>query len=126
VFNVLGGKEWKVGRNKNNILGLNGKFCFMGGEWLNPINLGATYDSKYVVEDISKAFTERKNPAPVLSFSLSYRVNRANHSSIWSFSYMNVLGYSEFNGYYFDKRTNSVRKEIDKMVMPNISYKIEF
>lgn len=126
VFNVLGGKEWKTGKNKNNIFSINGKFCLMGGEWLNPLNIGATYDSKYIVEDVSKAFTERKKPAQVLSLSLSYRINKAKHSSVWSFSYMNVFGYSEFNGYYFDKRSNSIKKEIDKVVMPSLSYKIEF
>lgn len=126
VFNVLGGKEWKIGKNKNNIFSINGKLCLMGGEWLNPLNIDATYDSKYIVEDVSNAFTERKKPAQVLSFSLSYRINKAKHASIWSFSYMNVLGYAEFSGYYFDKMSNSVKKEVDKLVMPSISYKLEF
>lgn len=30
-LNLLGGKEFKMGKKKNNIFGLNGKFILVGG-----------------------------------------------------------------------------------------------
>jgi hypothetical protein len=126
VINLLGGKEWKIGKNKDNILSINGKLCLMDGEYMNPLNLNATYAAKEIVEDTLKAFTQRKPFAKVLSLSVSYRINKSKHSGIWSLNFMNALFYKEFNGYYFDETTNTIKKDINELVIPNISYKIEF
>jgi hypothetical protein len=37
VSNFIGGKEWKVGKSKKNILGLNGKFLLNGGQRDIPV-----------------------------------------------------------------------------------------
>jgi len=126
VINLLVGKEWKIGKNKNNILNVNGKLCLMGGEYMNPLDLNSTYAAKEIVEDTLNAYTQRKPFAKVLSFAVSYRKNKPKHSSIWSINFVNALFYKEFNAYYFDKTTNTVKKDINELVIPNISYKIEF
>ncbi|NVO02542.1 MAG: TonB-dependent receptor [Bacteroidetes bacterium] len=126
VINLLGGKEWKVGKSKNNILSLNGKLNLMGGEYMNPINIDATYMANEIVQDTLNAFTQRKPFAKVLSFSVSYRINKPKHTSIWALNFMNALFYKELNFYYFDKTSNSIKKDVNELVIPNISYKIEF
>ncbi|NVN95397.1 MAG: TonB-dependent receptor [Bacteroidetes bacterium] len=126
VVNLLGGKEWNVGRNKNNILNINAKLCLMGGDYYNPLNYSATYASQDIVENESKAFTLRKKDAQILSLSASYRINKLKHSSIWAISFINVLGYKEANTYYFDKTSNSIKQDVNQIVMPNFSYKLEF
>jgi hypothetical protein len=126
VVNLLGGKEWKVGKNKNNILNINGKLCLMGGDYMNPLDLAATYAAKDIVEDISKAFTQRKPDAQILSFAVSYRINKPKHASIWALNFINALFYKEFNTYYFDKTTDTIKKDINELVIPSISYRIEF
>lgn len=126
VVNLLGGKEWKTGKKKNNIINLNVKLCLMGGDYMSPLNTEATYATQEIVEDISKAFTRRKPDAQVLSLAAAYRINKAKHTSIWSFNFINVLGYKEINAYYYDKTINTVKEDINQLVIPNLSYKIEF
>jgi hypothetical protein len=126
VFNLLAGKEWIYGKNKNKIISVNVKFNYMGGDWYNPINVNASMDNRSIVEDLSRAFEERKPDAKILSFSFIYRKNHPKHSDIWSLNLINALGYREFNGYHFDKLTNSIKKENDLLMIPNVSYKIEF
>jgi len=126
VINILGGKEWIIGKNKNKILGFNLKLCLMGGDYTNPIDYKATYLSKDIVENLSKAFTERKPDAQILSTAISYKINKKRHASTWSFSFINVLGYKEINSYYYDKTSNSIKQDINQLVMPNLSYKLEF
>ncbi len=47
IFNLVGGREWKVGREqKNNMLGVNGKISIMGGDRITPVNEAATYLSE--------------------------------------------------------------------------------
>ena len=39
---------------------------------------------------------------------------------------INVLAYREFQGYEFNRELNKIEEEKDLLLIPNISYKIEF
>jgi len=126
IFNLLGGKEWKTGKSKNNIFGINGRFTYMGGDRLTPILEAESISKGEIVYDYSKAYTEKEKNAAVLSFSVSYRVNKQNHAGIWSFHLLNALGNKEFRGYEINDKTGLPEKKFDRIVVPNLSYKIEF
>ena len=126
VVNILGGKEWQVGRSQSNILSISGKLSLMGGDYFTPPDPDLTYAAQDIVEDESRIFADRKPDAQILSFAVTYRVNKVKYAGIWSLNFINALFYKEFNRYYFDKTTNSIRKDINELVVPNISYKIEF
>ena len=126
VVNLLGGREWKSGRQKNNLFGINLKFTLMGGDRVTPVDLAASQASGETVEDLTQAFSRQKAAAPILSLSLNYRVNKKRHAGIWEFSFINMLGYKELNRYYYDRTTQSVRKDENQLVIPNLSYRIEF
>ena len=40
LLNILAGKEWMVGRNKQNVLSLNGRIFFQGGDRYTPVDEG--------------------------------------------------------------------------------------
>ncbi|MEI7595282.1 MAG: TonB-dependent receptor [Bacteroidota bacterium] len=126
VLNLLGGKEWNVGKGNNNVLSVNAKVCFMGGDKFTPFDVEQSYAQQSIVEDNSNAFTKKKSDAQVLSLSISYRKNKPHHASIIEFSFINVLGYKEITRYYFDKTSNKIMEDINQLVVPNLSYRIEF
>ncbi len=127
VINFVGGKEWKVGReHKNNTIGLNGKFSMLGGDRITPVDEEATYLAQEVIYDESRAFENRKPNVYYLHFTLNYRKNKPKHASIWSFQVMNALGTPEFFGYKYNYKDNSIDRDEQTIVMPGISYKIEF
>ena len=126
IFNVLGGKEWRTGKSKNNILGINGRFTYMGGDRLTPIRESESIQNNEIVYDYSKAYSGKEKNATVLSFSVSYRINKQKHAGIWSFHLMNALGNQELRGYEISDKTGLPEKKFDRIVVPNLSYKIEF
>jgi hypothetical protein len=127
VINLLGGKEWKVGkRNKSNTIGVNGKFSIIGGDRITPVDEAATHLAKEVIYDEARAFEDSKPNVYYLHFTLNYRKNKPNHASIWSFQILNALGSPEFFGYKYNYKYNSIDKDQQTIIMPNISYKIVF
>lgn len=126
IFNLLGGKEWKTGRTKNNIFGVNARLSYAGGDRLSPILENESVKQGEVVYDYTRAYTEKEKNATVLSFSVSYRINKRNHAGIWSLHVLNALGNEEFRGYELDVKTGLPVKKYDRIVVPNLSYKIEF
>ena len=126
IFNLLGGREWKMGKSKNNIFGINGRLTYMGGDRLTPILESESIQQEEIVYDYSNAYSGKEKNNTVLSFSVSYRINKQNHASIWSFHILNALGNQEFRGYEIDDKTGLPEKKFDRIVVPNLSYKIEF
>ncbi|MBN1339040.1 MAG: TonB-dependent receptor [Bacteroidales bacterium] len=127
VFNLLGGKEWKMGRtHKNNSIGLNGKFSINGGDRQTPVDTEATCLMREVVYDEARAVEEQKPAVFYLHFTLNYRKNKPDHASIWSFQILNALGAPEYFGYRFNYKTDSIDRDEQTIVIPNISYKIVF
>jgi len=127
VVNVLGGKEWKVGKgHKNNTIGINGQFSMIGGDHISPVDEEASHLAKEVIYDETMAFEDRKPNVNYLNFSLNYRRNKKNHASIWSFELLNALGSPEFFGYKYNYKYNTIDKDQQTIMLPNISYKIVF
>ncbi|MFH2141458.1 MAG: TonB-dependent receptor [Bacteroidota bacterium] len=126
VFNILYGKEWKIGRDNKNLLNVNFRMSYMGGDRIVPINVNETMNHKEIIEDINRAYEQKLKDAPILSLSFSYRRNKPEHSSIWSLHIINALCHKDFQEYEFNEEEGKIEKIEDLLVIPNISYKIEF
>lgn len=127
VVNALIGKEFYIGRNgKNNILGVNGRFIFMGGDRGTPWLLSESIAKKEVVYDYSK-LNETRNPSTnMVDLTITYRINKSKHASIWALQVKNVLGSKDYYGAYYNYKTNKVEESKEVIIVPSISYKIEF
>jgi len=126
VFNLLFGKEWVLGSSKNKILGVNGRLNILGGQRITPINHELSYQSGQIIYDHSRVFEDQKPMVHHLNASVVYRINKKRHSSIWSLQVLNMLGTEEFYGYDYNYRTETIEKDAVVVVVPSISYKIEF
>ncbi|OFX76868.1 MAG: hypothetical protein A2X12_00400 [Bacteroidetes bacterium GWE2_29_8] len=127
VVNILYGKEWAFSRrNREDVISMNGKVCFMGGDMMTPYDKQASLDAMTVIYDDTKAFTEQKPAVCNIDFSLSYRRNKEKHSSVWSFQIMNLLGNKEVYGYCYNMKENKIEVDKDRIIVPNLSYRIEF
>ena len=58
----LGGKEFKVGKKGNNIIGINGKLLFAGGNRYTPIDIEASIEEGYTVRFEDRRFEARTDP----------------------------------------------------------------
>jgi len=126
VFNALAGKEWKVGKNDKNLISANARFTAMGGDRISPVDEAASMAAGEMVYDETRAFSNQKPDNFHLHFGMFYRKNRLKHASIWSVQLINVVGSKEFYGYKYNLKTDQVEKDEEMIVLPQISYKIEY
>ncbi|RLD24791.1 MAG: hypothetical protein DRI70_07890, partial [Bacteroidetes bacterium] len=126
VFNVLFGKEWVLGATKNRILGINGRLNVLGGQRMTPVDEELSYRYGEIVYDHSRTFEDQFPMVYHLNASINYRINKRKHSSIWSIQVINVLGSKEHYGYRYNYRTDAIEQDVVTVVVPSISYKIEF
>ena len=127
VFNVLFGKEWILGARSNKVFSVNGRLNAFGGQCDTPVIQDYPYKKgDEVVFDYTRAFSHRKPDQYIMNISLYYRLNNEKHASIWSLQLMNVLGMKEHYGYLYDYKENKVKERAFSVLVPTLSYKIEF
>ena len=126
VVNGLIGKEYMLGRTRENILGLNVKLKVAGGARRSPANIAKTIAAQEVISDESRAFEEQDASKAMLDISITYRKNKARYSSVWALQLMNALGSPTASYYEFDYELDKVQLVEEMIVVPSLSYKIEF
>ena len=127
AFNALAGKEFGVGRNKDkNILGINGRISVIGEQKIAPVDFEQSILDQEIVRDWSKPFSVQNKADVFVDLTLTFRRNKAKYSSVWAIQVKNVLGMSSNYSYNYYYKTNTVEEQSAKIVIPNVSCKIEF
>ncbi len=126
LANALGGKEWMVGRNKQNVLGVNLRLSLMGGSYYTPIDETASLVIHQPIEDESRTMSMQNPDAFIGSFTLSYQINRQRLAHEFAVKVINVTGYKEFYGFDYNRITHQIDKRGTAVVIPNICYKVSF
>lgn len=125
-FNFLFGKEWQMGNNKQNTLGVNARFSYQGGDYYSPINEIASATEKNVIFDESKAFSKQFSPAFTSHFTASYNINKKKSTHEIAIKIINATNYKEFTGFKYNHKTQKIDERREALMIPNLSYKIEF
>lgn len=126
AINMLGGKEWMVGKNRRNMLGLNLRLTFQGGERFSPINDLESINQETAVYNENIPFSKSLSPAFVGYVGVKYRVNRRKTAHEFVAQINNFTGYKDYYGHRFNHATGKVEPEREANMVPEISYKIEF
>ena len=127
VFNLMLGKEWQT--IKDNIISANIKLNYLGGSRIEPIDVEASTQQASIVYGETNgelAFRKSHDAIPVVSFTLSFRKNKPKYSSVWSLQVLNATGSKEYSNDFYNLKTNEIDIKYDGLMIPNISYKIEF
>ncbi|GEM56297.1 hypothetical protein B0A58_15235 [Flavobacterium branchiophilum NBRC 15030 = ATCC 35035] len=127
VFNILGGKEWKVGKENRNAFSIDAKFTNAGGRAYTPIDLASSqaagnevlssnvysdFYKNYYRFDIKAGFViNSKNKKLSQTISLDIQ-NVTNHQNVFSQSY--------------DRQRNTINYTYQLGLFPNLLYKIQF
>jgi len=128
IVNVLGGKEWMLGRNHNNMLSVNVKMTFQGGDRYSPVDREKTLaHPDYLVQyDEENAFSLQRDPMFIMHYTVSYRMNRKNKTHEISIKHINCTGTKSFYGYEYDYKNDVFEPQTFNLSLPFIAYKIEF
>ncbi len=126
IVNALAGKEWKVGKSKQNNFSINGRITFQGGERYSPFDIQATAAKKEIVYDETKAFSEINDPMMNVHLTIAYRKNKRKSSREIALKIVNLTQQEDFYGYQYNFRTGGIDKDTEVILLPNLSYKIQF
>lgn len=128
VVNGLIGKEWMLGRTKQNILSVNLKLTLQGGDRYAPINREATLDhpDKEVQYDETKAYSIQRSPMLIGNYTVSFRMNKRRVSHEFAVKGINFTGTKEFYGHLYNLNTGKIDDNSNATSLTNVSYKLEF
>lgn len=130
IFNVIGGKEFKVGAGGNNTVGINFRYISAGGKREAPIDIEGSRSASQelraftTVRDFSENFSVRLNTYQRIDIGLSYRKNSPKTTSVIALNVQNVFAReNELYRFYWD---GAILSETQLGFFPNLSFQLEF
>jgi hypothetical protein len=126
VFNLLTGKEWLLGQDRQNLFNANIRLSYQGGDRYSPVDRMASQQAEAVVYDENHAFSEQYAPAFLCHFTVGYKINRQNLSHEFALKVINATMSKEYFGHKYNFKTQQIDLDHEFIMIPNISYKIEF
>lgn len=126
AFNLLAGKEWQFGKLKQKILGVNARITYQGGDRYSPVDNINSAATKDVVFDEKLAFSKQLPSSFASHITISYKINRSKTTQEIALKILNATAYKEFYGFRYNHKTNNVDEYRESIVIPNISYRVEF
>lgn len=126
LFNALAGKEFRIGKNKKNLFGVNLRMSVQGGDRYSVIDqTDSTLEQDVVYNEITP-FTEQTKTSFVTHFTINYEWYKKKTTQKLSLKILNATNYKEFLGHRYNIKTNKVDEYREALIVPNISYKISF
>ena len=120
IFNIVSGKEFKVGKTGNNILGINVKIITAGGKRQAPINMSASRNRGFTVYDYENNYQLKLDPFSRIDLGISFRKNKEKTASVIALNIQNLT-----------QKENEIQRffggsDTQLSFIPNLSYKLEF
>jgi hypothetical protein len=127
VTALLGGKEWELrGEGHVRVYSINARLNLMGGKRISPVDEQRTIENREVFYDETRAFSNHEPDVLYGDLTFEYRINRSSRASVWSLQVINITGYKEFYGYLYNLTSSTIDEDREMILVPNLSYKIEF
>jgi len=124
VFNLLGGKEFKLRKNKT--LGFSIRASWAGGLRYTPIDLEQSIIDQETVRDSDKTFIPKRDDFVRIDFKIRYRKNKKKTTRQWEIDIQNVTNNLNVAGDYFHTGSQSIKTWTQLGLIPVLSYRIEF
>lgn len=118
VANVLGGKEWRVGKEKKSFLSVNLKVTTIGGKYLTPVDFEASQQKGRTVYRENDAFSEKQDPYFRTDIKLSYRKEYKRSTLEVAIDLQNVTGNKNIFSQSYNARTNAVVTQYQQGFFP--------
>lgn len=125
-LSVLGGKEFKVGKQKKNTLGLNGKAVLSGGNRFTPINFDASRDAGYTIRYNDRLYEDKVADYWRVDLGVHYTINRRSSTHTLMIDIQNVSNRQNLWGQYYNSETNQMEADYQNGIFPLLNYRFEF
>ncbi len=126
--NILAGKEWKMGKAKNNAFTFDVKLTNIGGRYVTPVNLAASIAAKKEVLDETRYNADKLTGYFRLDTKFGFRINSSKRKLSHTF-YLDLQNVTNNNNIFL-RRYNPERQKIGEVnqigFFPDILYRIQF
>jgi hypothetical protein len=119
LITALAGKEFRLGKNKQNSLGINIRASIQGGNRYSPIDNQASLLQQDVVYNETNPFTQQAETVFLTDFTVNYEWNKRKTTQRLSLKVLNATNFEEFQGHRFNLQTNQVDKFKEGIIIPN-------
>jgi hypothetical protein len=129
VYNVLVGKEFKLGKEKRNTITIDVKMTQAGGRYYTPVDLDASQAAKKeVLQGDEYAFTERNSDFFRLDVKTGFTLNSKKRKMSQSlfFDVQNVTNNKNVFAQRYNPLTNNINTAYQIGFFPNFVYKVQF
>ncbi len=126
VLNALGGKEFVVGKKGNNIIGINAKLIWRGGNRVTPVDLQKSIAANETAYQNDKAFSEKLPDYFRIDFGVSFRRNKKKYSWMLSFDAQNIINRNNVAARIYNPETQMIETKTNLGIVPVFSWKVEF
>jgi hypothetical protein len=129
VYNVLAGKDFKVGKEKRNVFSIGVKMTQAGGRYYTPVDLEASQarHSQVLQSDVY-AFSQRNPNFFRLDIKTGFTMN-SKHSKVSQSIYFDIQNITNNKNVFaqrFNPVTNTVNTAYQIGFFPNFVYKVQF
>lgn len=127
VFNLLAGKEWKMGKEKRNRLSIDLKFTNAGGRAYTPIDLNASVATGHEVLS-SDVYSSYYDMYYRIDFKTSFTLNSSKRkiAQTLSLDLQNVTNHKNVFSVNYDSKSKNISSTYQLGFFPNLVYKIQF
>lgn len=127
AFNLLGGKEWKIGKpEKNKVLFINTKVSLLGGKRYAPIDLAASQALGDEVRVEDQPFSARSSDIFIMNFAIGTRRNKKNTTREFKVDVQNVTNNQAVVNQYYVHGNGKIMELKQLPLFPTISYTFSF
>jgi hypothetical protein len=118
VLNVLAGKEYKLGKNKDNVLGASIRTTLVGGKYFTPLNLEASKILGRASYDDTQAFSIRPNPYFRTDLRFTFRKEMRKSTMEFALDLQNVSANKNIFQQTYNPRTNRLVNQYQQGFFP--------
>jgi hypothetical protein len=126
IFNFVGGKEFPVGKNKNNAIAINLRTTYAGGQNYSPIDPVQSLEAGYGIRPAETAYSKKRSNYFRPDIKVSYRRNKKNSTRIWELDIQNFTNTLNVTHDWWNNNEQKVEKFTQLGILPVVNYRIEF
>ena len=128
VVNLLGGKEWAVGKSKKNKFFADTRITYSGGRYYTPIDLEASRNMGYEVLFDDLAYSQQYDSYFRWDVKLGLKINSKSKKQSHQF-YVDMQNVTNKNNIFsrrYNRLTNNIDREDQIGFFPDFGYRFQF
>ncbi|MEM8901128.1 MAG: TonB-dependent receptor, partial [Bacteroidota bacterium] len=121
----LAGKEFKVGKNKNNSFGVNFRALWNGGGRFFNFDLAASRNTGFGIRDFEGGYSLDGGDYVRIDLRLNYRVNKPKYAATLSLDLQNATNRANVFNYFYNSSTGQLQANEQLGLVPVLNLRVE-